>query len=225
MGCKPLSVLISLSASVFFGYFGFRLVNLYFRTRGWRRTSSKLKTIKDVTATGRKPFYEVISLDWSNKKCSITYNYTVGFEPPVVYNGTDATLDSRLGAASLCDDLRKGLKYVGMTETYCFYDPLFPSRSALQKTFPATAMCVCVVLSFLNAAVVTSSISPYLVFIPTLYGLISGGVLLAIAVQRWPTKDAVVVAGSILVILPIFGPCSSFFRPKQNHPQAATDSS
>lgn len=212
MGCKPISILVSFSASIFFGYYGFRLVNLYFRTKSWQRTSSKLRTIKDVTAA--KTFYEVITLDWSTRKCSITYNYTVG---SVVYYGTDATLDSRLGAASLCSDLRKDLKF-SLTETYCFYDPKSPSRSALQNKFPTTAMGVCIVVSFLNVAVLTSLISAYLVFIPTLYGLISGGILLAIAVQLWPKKDAVLVAALILVILPIFGPASRRCRRKQNIP-------
>lgn len=208
MGCKPVSLLVSLSASIFFGYFGFRIVHRYFRTRSWQLTNSKLNLIQ--TVSGKKTFYEVISLDWSNKKCSISYNYTVS---GVVYNGTYATLDSRLGDVSLCDDLRRGIR-----ESTCYYNPNNPAKSALRNTLPITAMGVCIVISFLNLAVLISSVSAYLVLIPTLYGVISGAILLTIAIQRWPTKDAALVTGVILIIIPILGPCSRRCNSKQGPP-------
>jgi len=194
----PSLLMVSLfGASGVAAYMGFRIVHMYFGTLDWRETPARLITLGIVKEKKRKnPMVESVSKYTYRLSCYLEYNYTVN---GTIYIGSDATVLNRYGDMNLCHHLH------GKKNISCFYNPRKPENSAKSTQLPMRVMALYILISWITVAVAPSK-STLIKFVSVVYGVLSAGVLLWIAVIRLPRKDIELFVGIVLAVSAVLKP-------------------
>jgi len=206
---KPCWALLALILWVAFASFGFRGFNAEWKSRNYRRI-----TVVSQAEWAKRDCRRYIQLCVADE-CHFTYNYTVDGKR---YSGNRAYFYKMRGSDELCE--RMGLRRCDFSnpssKLECeaklrkkmpmFYDPNHPKMSTLIIETTPKRTVVLVFFSWLVLSLMVSFSEFKLHVIPVIYGLVSGGFLLALGIHRLPKSGPYFITGIVLLVYALLGP-------------------